>query len=272
MLDDATLSVRGADGRTLDARILTALLDTSLSGLTVGVHLALRANGHRTGLAAHEGIAGEAVGTRADRIVVDDLAAGVDAARSRARVLAALGDTGEVVRAVRVGDALGLAGDVRIAAETREADAGASVALVAALGVRTARARIADVDSFGWLLANDGRYGHAGRERVAGVPFAADADRHVVGDAALGVRAARVGARVLAPVAHAALVARAVRVQHALRPARRVRIASVVRRAFTFGRSTDVSAFGVQSTRRRVAGLLRCFGLARFSCFTIEMN
>ena len=117
-MNDATLGVRSADGWTLDARILTALLDTCLSGLAISINFTLRTNGHRARLAAHERIAGEAVSARTDGVVVDDLTSGVDTARSRARILAALGDTGEVVGAVGIGYALRFAGDVGIAAET----------------------------------------------------------------------------------------------------------------------------------------------------------
>lgn len=232
MLNDTALGVGSADGRALDARILAALFDTGLGGLTVSVHLALRPDGNGPRQAAHERIAGEAVGARTDRVVVDHLAAGVDAARSRARILAALGDARHVVRAVRVGDALRLAGHVGIAAQSRQTDADAPVALTAALGIRSARIRIADVDSFGGRFSDDRDRG-ARRERIASEALATDAHRHVIGDAALGVRAAGVGAGILAAVAHAALVARAVGVEHALRPAGSVRIAAVVGRALT---------------------------------------
>lgn len=232
MLNDTALGVGSADGRALDARILAALFDTGLSGLTIGVHLALRPDGHGARQAAHERIAGEPVGARADRVVIDHLAAGVDAARSRARILTTLGDARHVVRAVRVGDALRFAGHVRIAAQSRQTDAQAPVALIAALGVRSARIGIAYVHSFGDRFSDD-RNRCARRERIASEAFATDADRHVIGDTALGVRAAGVGAGILATVAHAALVARAVGVEHALRPAGSVRIAAVVGRAFT---------------------------------------
>ena len=65
--------------------------------------------------------------------------------------------------------------------------------------------------------------------------LATDADWHVVCNTAFRVRSARVSARVLAPVAHAALVARAISVEHAFRSAGRVRIASVIRWTFAFG-------------------------------------
>lgn len=268
VLNNAALGVGSANGRTLDARILAALLDAGLGGLTVGVHLALRPDGHGARLAAHERIAVEAVGARADRVVVDHLAAGVHAARPRARILAALSDAGHVVRAVRVGHAFRLAGHVRIAAESRQTDAHAPVALAAAFGVGSARIGIAHVDSFGGSFTDDRRNGNAGRERIASEALTANADWHVIGHSAFGVRAARVGARVLAAVAHAALIPRAVGVEHALRPAGRVGIASVVGRAFALRRAADVPAFGVQSARRWIARLLRWFRLIWKSCPT----
>lgn len=119
VLNDSALGVRCANAGPLDARIEATLFDTSLSCLAIRIDFAFgldhRFDDGRTRLTSDERVASEAISAGADRVVSDHLTAGVDSASSWARISTFLGDTGHAVGTVRVGDALGFAGDVRIA-------------------------------------------------------------------------------------------------------------------------------------------------------------
>lgn len=94
------------------------------------------------------------------------------------------------------------------------------------------------------------------RVRIARVAANARADGQMVDDAALAVRTARLSARIDALVAHARPVARTVRADHALRPARAVRIALVVGRADALvAAGRLVFALSVRPARVRLARL-----------------
>ena len=66
-----------------------------------------------------------------------------------ARIAALLTDTGQVARTLGVYDALRLALDVRVADIVGDASAGGSVAVLRALGVDSARRRVAGFDNLG---------------------------------------------------------------------------------------------------------------------------
>ena len=270
VLDDATNGVGSADVRSVGARVLAVALDASLVLRAVGVGFAFDALRHRLDLTPDERIAREPWRARADRLVAHHLTLGVDSARAGARVATFLRNAGERVGAVRVGRTFRPTRRVRVADQSRQADALADVVVVSTLGVGAARVRIANVEPVDFDGLGDDRDGGARRERVAFVSLPADADGHVIGHAAVGVRAARVHARTLAPVAHAALVLRAVGVQHALGSARDERVADVARRAHASHGSALFATVGVQAASVGRAAGLGWFFHYRFDCSNVR--
>lgn len=120
MLDDTALGVGRTNGRSFKTRVDTALLNTSLSSLTVGIDLTFRFSNHwfndsRTRLTTNEWIALVSVWTRTDGIVSNDLATGVNTTSSRTGIATSLIDTGQIVATIRIGSTFGFASDVRIA-------------------------------------------------------------------------------------------------------------------------------------------------------------
>lgn len=205
----------------------------------------------RRRLAPHKRIADQIGRAAADRIVVDHLAVGGDAARAGARVGALEFVARLVGRALGVDGAFGLAVGRRADVLVDARADGDAVSFVAA-AVRAARAGPAHVD--------DGDHGDgfvalrlARGERIAGVAGPADAGGHVVDRQALGVQAAHAGTRVFAAVPDAGLVGRAVRAEHALGPAAFVRIALVVFDAAARADAVSFEALGVGAARRRLA-------------------
>lgn len=96
----------------------------------------MEANGKR--------IAGKAVPTGADRVMLDDPAVGVSAAGARTGVLALLVHAGERERTVRACDAFGTTRG-RATNESRQARTDRLIVVNATLTIGPARRRIADV-------------------------------------------------------------------------------------------------------------------------------
>jgi hypothetical protein len=120
VLDNSAFGVGSANTRTLEARIDTALFDASLSRLTIRIDFTFglddrRFNGSWSRLATDERIPSVAVRARANWVVANDLTASIETASSRARISTFLGDASLVVGAVRVGNALGFTGHIRVA-------------------------------------------------------------------------------------------------------------------------------------------------------------
>lgn len=134
----ATLTVRAARRRHTRIRLVALL-----HGHRFAHHMTTRA-GRRT--------AGEAESAAAVRRMVDHMAFGVGAARTLARILAALVAAGSLLRAVAVHDALRPALGVRIALVVGQTRAGSGAVLLVAQGVDAARRRVAWV---GGLVVND---------------------------------------------------------------------------------------------------------------------
>jgi len=120
VLDNSAFGVGSANTGPLEARINTALFDASLSGLTVRIDFTFGLddrcfNGSWSRLATDERITSVAVRARANWVVANDLTASIETASSRARIFTFLGDASIIVGTVRVGNALGFTGHVRIA-------------------------------------------------------------------------------------------------------------------------------------------------------------
>ncbi len=251
MLDDTAFGIGRADVGTLGARVLAVTLDAGLVIGAIVVGLAFGTLGHDGHNAAHERIANQSSRTRADWVVADHLAPGVQAAGTRTRITALLSDAGQAIGAVRVGGAFGSARNVRVADETGKTVTADGAILCATLGIGAARIRFARIVTAVNRRLDDHRNGRARRERIAGVAVATDAHRVVVGDATFGVDAAGVGARVGAAVADAALVLRTVTVEDALGPTRHVWIADVIGWTRAGGGAADVAALSVEAAWER---------------------
>lgn len=120
VLDNSALGVGSANTGPLETRINTALFDASLSGLTVRIDFTFGLDNRCfddswSRLAPDERITSVAVGARANWVVANHLTASIYTASSWARVFTFLGDASLVVGTVRVGNALGFTGHVRIA-------------------------------------------------------------------------------------------------------------------------------------------------------------
>jgi hypothetical protein len=103
-----------------------------------------RSLGHRS--AGAEWISLVALKASAHRHVILDVADGVLAASSRARVLALILDAGAIGGAVRAEYTLGATAFVRIAVVVSDAHASASTVALLALGIGSARRRLAGID------------------------------------------------------------------------------------------------------------------------------
>ena len=148
---------------------------------------------------------------------------GTCATHARAQVHALVADTRQLLRTVGVDGALGLALNVGVALQPGVAaaagphPAGPGAGAARALSVDATRrgpARVYDL----WGRGGGGGAVAAG-EGVPDVSLVADAQGHVVADTAVCVDAAEAGARVLALSVDTGAVLRALRVDHALRPA-----------------------------------------------------
>lgn len=105
-----------------------------------------------------------------------------------------------------------------------------------------------------WQVLTFWRLKVAESEGIAGVARAAGARRQVVHHLAVGVRTTGARTRILAPVAYAGAVRRAVRVQHAFRPTTFVRVTHVVGEAGARACSVLFPTHCVRSAGRRHAG------------------
>lgn len=194
VLDNSTLGIRGADCRSFQARIDAALFDTGLGGLAIGVDFAFRTDNRfdssRSGKTTDKRIASVAASARADGIVTDDLATGIQAASTWAGIATFLRYTGQVVGTVGVGGAFRFTRDVRVAQQAGQTDARVTVP-TSGSAFRVCSARIGDASVFAIhrfrRFALDG-HRCAGRERIALVAFTTDADRDVIGHFTFGVR------------------------------------------------------------------------------------
>lgn len=203
--------------------------------------------------ASLERIAGVVRRTAAHRIVIGHLAARVQAARARARIDAPLAGARAVQVALGAGRALRPTRR-RHTDQTRLARAHRVRVDVAALAVRAARRRHARVALFVALRRRQfGAHRMAAGGRIAGVAGRAAAVRRMVGDVALGARAAQAGARIVALHVAAGARLRAVRVHDALRSAFGVRVAEVFGQAGARAGAVALLADGVDAARRRVA-------------------
>ena len=205
------------------------------------------------GYTAAERISGEIRLANADWIVTDDAAHGIVAARTGARVSAALVDAGQIRRTVRVDDALGPAVG-RVADHAGLAAALGVAAHHLALRVGSARRRHARIGRLGHHRLRQNGHRRAPGERVARVAYGAAADGIVVGDAADGVVAAHSGARIATPLRDARRGLRAIGVGHALGTAAG-RHTEERRLARTGRHAVDVAAHAVGTAGRRRAAV-----------------
>lgn len=227
----------------LHARIHTLLIDAGLVIATLRIAFAFRSQRDdfvAWQCALHVRRPKEARRTRADRLMVDHAANGVQAAGRVARVAALLVEAAAVQRAVVVGDALGIRADGVVVDHLTVA-------------VRVARRRQARVGR----LVFDGHW-PALDERIAERLIGTRANRAVVDGSARCAVAAHVRARVDASVVHARLGARAVRADDALRVAAGAgRPTRVAGDALANGHAAAGAAHGVHAARRRVAWIVR---------------
>ena len=138
-------------------------------------------------------------------------------ADSRAGILALVANAGFVGWTVRVDGTLVFALNVGVALKSREADTGSSLISLPAFCVDSTWRRVAGVNDF----RPDGSCWRSSAlaEGVTNVALVADADGHMVTDAAVGVDSTKTRTGVLALAPDASLVRGAVRVDHTLRPA-----------------------------------------------------
>lgn len=188
--------------------------------------------------------------TAAHRIVIGHLAAGVQTARARARIHAALVDARPVQIALGAGRALRPA-CWRQTDVVRLARAHRMRVDVATLAVRAARRRHARIGD--GLRRCDADLMAAGSRWVAGEAGMAAAVRRMIGDMALGIGAADAGARIVTLLVATRPRLRAVRVHDALRSAFGVRIAKVLGQAGARAGAVALLAHGVDAARRRIA-------------------
>lgn len=100
-------------------------------------------------------------------------------------------------------------------------------------------------------------YGSTGRQRVPSVPVTTEADRRVMTDVTLGVKATSSGTRVSTLVVDTSSVPRTVRVEHTLGPTSHIGVSEVARGAGTRPHSVTVLAYRIGPTWSRVAGVSR---------------
>ena len=189
----------------------------------------------------------------ADGDVVGHLAVGMAAAEARAGV-DTLGVAARLGRGtVGVDDALGPAGDVRVAEVLRDALAGGRVVATVADGVGAAGRRVARVHD----LCRGGRAGDppARAECVPGVAGVAPTERHMGRDVTGGVGPAHPGARVNAVLVETGLVPGTFGVDHALGFTLHVGVADIVADTATGCSASALGAVGIDSARGRVARL-----------------
>lgn len=167
-----------------------------------------------------DGVPGVSIETGADGHVAESIADGVDATYSGARIHTLVVDTSPVAGTVSVENTLGSAGKVGVTEVARDTLAGPRPLPRSALGVGSTGCRVARIDH---LSRSDcGGGDHNPLTVSEGVPSEASrtsADRLVVLDIAFSIWSTGSGAGVDTPLVETGPVARALRVDGALRAA-----------------------------------------------------